>query len=218
MKNFFSVILTLIMLVSLSACGNGNKGSGKTLCEQGLDVASLMVEATRTEKYVEIYSPSSELGKMIKEIGEGDYETLEAVYAITIDDGKFHEILEVDNYDEISERLQAALRSRMFGSMITQINGMGSAEELAVSSICTHGKTFVDDSITDNTIYLYVYEDALPIAVTFTVGEDGAVSAAGAFIMYDKFFCGSVEEVEKSFRAFNVEVSEVDYTTVYEEK
>ena len=148
---------------------------------------------------------------MIKEIGEGDYETLEAVYAITIDDEKFREILEVDNYNEISERLQAALRNRMFGSLITQINGMGGTEELAVSSICTHGKTFVDDSITDNTIYLYVYEDALPIAVTFTVGEGGAVSASGTFIMYDGFSCGSVEEVEESFRAFDVEVSEIDY-------
>lgn len=218
MKKCLSVLLTLIMLVSVSACGNGSKGSGKTLYEQGLDVASLMVEATRTEKYVEIYSSSSELGKMIKEIGEGDYETLEAVYAITIDDEKFREILEVDNYNEISERLQAALRNRMFGSLITQINGMGGTEELAVSSICTHGKTFVDDSITDNTIYLYVYEDALPIAVTFTVGEDGAVSASGTFIMYDGFSCGSVEEVEESFRAFDVEVSEIDYSSVYEAK
>lgn len=218
MKKCLSVLLTLIMLVSVSACGNGSKGSGKTLYEQGLDVASLMVEATRTEKYVEIYSSSSELGKMIKEIGEGDYETLEAVYAITIDDEKFRGILEVDNYNEISERLQAALRNRMFGSLITQINGMGGTEELAVSSICTHGKTFVDDSITDNTIYLYVYEDALPIAVTFTVGEDGAVSASGTFIMYDGFSCGSVEEVEESFRAFNVEVSEIDYSSVYEAK
>ena len=211
MKKCLSVVLTLVMLVSMSACGNRSKGSGKTLYEQGLDVASLMVEATRTEKYVEIYSSSSELGKMIKEIGEGDYETLEAVYAITIDDEKFRGILEVDNYNEISERLQAALRNRMFGSLITQINGMGGTEELAVSSICTHGKTFVDDSITDNTIYLYVYEDALPIAVTFTVGEDGAVSASGTFIMYDGFSCGSVEEVEESFRAFDVEVSEIDY-------
>ena len=211
MKKCLSVVLTLVMLVSMSACGNRSKGSGKTLYEQGLDVASLMVEATRTEKYVEIYSSSSELGKMIKEIGEGDYETLEAVYAITIDDEKFRGILEVDNYNEISERLQAALRNRMFGSLITQINGMGGTEELAVSSICTHGKTFVDDSITDNTIYLYVYEDALPIAVTFTVGEGGAVSASGTFIMYDGFSCGSVEEVEESFRAFDVEVSEIDY-------
>ena len=218
MKKCLSVVLAFTMLVSVSACGNGSKGSGKTLYEQGLDVASLMVEATRTEKYVEIYSSSSELGKMIKEIGEGDYETLEAVYAITIDDEKFREILEVDNYNEISERLQAALRNRMFGSLITQINGMGGTEELAVSSICTHGKTFVDDSITDNTIYLYVYEDALPIAVTFTVGEDGAVSASGTFIMYDGFSCGSVEEVEESFRAFDVEVSEIDYSSVYEAK
>ena len=62
MKKCLSVVLTLVMLVSVSACGNGSKDSGKTLYEQGLDVASLMVEATRTEKYVEIYSSSSELG------------------------------------------------------------------------------------------------------------------------------------------------------------
>lgn len=211
MKKCLSVLLTLVMLVSMSACGNGGKGSGKTLYEHGLDVASLMVEATRTEQYVEIYAATPALGEIIKEIGEGDYTAPEVVYAVTIDEEELWENTELANFDDISEKLKNATLNRMFGSLITQINGMSGAEELAASSICTQGKTFVDDSITDNTIFLYVYEDALPIAVIFTVGEDGCVSAAGTFIMYDKFECSSVSEIKKSFSAFDVEVSEVDY-------
>lgn len=59
-------------------------------------------------------------------------------------------------------------------------------------------------------IYLYTYDNAKPVAITFTVGEDGSVSASGTFVMYDKFNCGSVEEIKAFFSDLNVEVIEVD--------
>ena len=58
-------------------------------------------------------------------------------------------------------------------------------------------------------IYLYTYENARPVAVTFSVGENQAVSASGMFIMYDGFTCGSAAEIESFFSDISVDVSEV---------
>lgn len=58
-------------------------------------------------------------------------------------------------------------------------------------------------------IYLYTYENAFPVAVTFTVGEDGSVSASGIFVLYEEFTCGSAEEIEAFFSDLGVVVNEV---------
>lgn len=45
----------------------------------------------------------------------------------------------------------------------------------------------ISENTTENVICLYTYEGAAPIAVTFTLGEDNAVSATGTFVLYDGF-------------------------------
>ena len=77
------------------------------------------------------------------------------------------------------------------------------------SSVCTVGKTFVNENATEDVIYLYTYENALPVAVTFTIGEDQAVSASGVFVMYDGFTCGSADEIKSFFSDIIVDVTEV---------
>ena len=77
---------------------------------------------------------------------------------------------------------------------MTQINGMSGVENLAASSVCKVGKTFVNENANEDVIYLYTYEEAKPIAVTFTVSEDNAVSATGVFVMYEGFTCDSMED------------------------
>ena len=45
--------------------------------------------------------------------------------------------------------------------------------------------------------------------MTFTVGEDKAISATGVFVMFDEFTCGSVDEIKAFFHPVPVEVEEV---------
>ena len=44
--------------------------------------------------------------------------------------------------------------------------------------------------------------------LTFTVGEDGAVSANGVFVLYDEFTCDSADEIKAFFNDI-AEVTEV---------
>ncbi len=202
-------VLAIMLLVNIFVSNKG-KSSGKTLYEQGLEVVSLMVEATRSEKYVEIYTGSAEIKEIVQGIGAGDYTTPKAVYTMTASDEVLLGLSELVDLEGESVELKSTLTKKAFGTLITQLNGMSGVEKLAAASVCTMVKTFVDENLTENVIYIYMYEDALPVAVTFIMGEDGSVSANGTFIMYDEFAHGSAEDIRAFFGEYSIVVNELE--------
>ena len=209
-KRLMSMFLVIIMTISLCACGennaSGNSASDKSLYEQGLGVIALMAEAAQAEEYVGAYTGNPEIMEIIQNIGTGDYTTPTAVYSLSVSDEVLLGMLGLENLNGISAKLKENLLSRSFGSLITQINGYAGVNNLAASSVLTLGKSFVDSSLTEDVIYIYTFENALPVAVSFTVGENGSVSAGGNFIMYEEFTCVSVEEVQEFFSEFGAEL------------
>ena len=208
-SNALAVVIALIMVFSLSACNQAGSAGTKSLYAQGLEVVQLMSEMAQSEEYVKFYTGSDEIGSMIQTIGSGDFASPQAVYAISVADENLSAIMGLGNLDGVSEKLQGFLKQRVLASLVTQVNAMGGTESLAASSICTAGKIFVNEGATEDVIYLYVYENAAPVAVTFIIGENQAVSASGMFILYDGFTCGSAEEIKSFFQYITVEVSEV---------
>ena len=205
-----AIIITLVMVLSLTACfSNESDAETKSLYVQGLEVVQLMSEITHNEEYVGIHTGSSELKAVIENISIGDYSSPKAVYSISITDENLAAMSELTNLDNASEELENFLMQRVLGSLMTQINGMSGVTNLAAASVCTVGKTFVDENADGNVIYLYTYENATPVAVTFTVGEDKAISATGVFVMYDGFTCGSADEIKSYFSDITIEVTEV---------
>lgn len=204
-----AAMIVLIMVFNLSACSKESHAETKSLYAQGLEVVKLMSEMAQTEEYAGIYTGISEIRTVIQNIGSGDFSSPKAVYAISIADDDLAAMAELGNLDNASEELKNYIMQRTFPVLITQINAMSGTTNLAVSSVCSVGKTFVNENATENVIYLYVYENAVPVAVIFTVGENHAVSASGMFIMYDGFTCGSADEIKSSFRYITVDVSEV---------
>lgn len=213
-RKWIGTLMVLAMAVSLLACGGagttGSAASDKSLYEQGLEVISLMAEAASSEEYVGAYTGNPEIMGIIQNVGAGDYTTPKAVYSISVNEEILLAMLGLENLDGISAELKDTLLSRTFSSLITQINGYAGVNNLAASGVLTLGKTFVDSSLTEDAIYIYTYENALPVAVTFSVGENGAVSAGGNFIMYEDFACGSVAEVQEFFSEFGAVVNEVE--------
>lgn len=204
------ISITVIMVLCLSACSKSeSKPEKKSLYAQGLEIVQLMVEMTQTEEYVDIYTGDSKIKTVIQNIGSGNYSAPKAVYSISFTEENLAEMAELNNLGEASEGLKDFMLQRVLGTLMTQINGMSGVENLAASSVCTVGKTFVNENADGNVVYLYTYEAATPVAVTFTVGEDKAISATGVFVMYDEFTCGSVDEIKAFFHPVPVEVEEV---------
>ena len=213
-KKMICTLVALVMTISLCACGgtgaSGSNTSGKSLYEQGLGVISLMSEAASAEEYAGAYTGNPEILAIIQNVGAGDYTAPKAVYSLSVSDEVLLSMLGLENLNGISAELKENLLSRSFGSLIIQINGYAGVNNLAASSVLTLGKSFVDSSLTEDVIYIYTFENAFPVAVTFSVGENGAVSAGGNFIMYEEFACGTLAEVQEFFSEFGAVVAEVE--------
>lgn len=220
----FAIIGIPVLVLCLSACGNSESNTaGKSLYTQGLEIIQLMNEAAQSEEYINIYTENSEIKSIVQNISAGDYSAPKAVYAISITDENLAAsvyaisttdenlaaIEELTSPDNPSEMLKSFLMQKIFSSVMTQINGLSSVENLIATSICTVSRCFVNENVNDNIIYLYTYDNAVPVAVTFIVGENHAVSASGVFILHDEFTCDSTDEIKSFFSDITVDVTEV---------
>ncbi len=157
----------------------------KSLSDHGMDVISMMSDMVRNDGYSEIYGGDiSDLSETAK---AGDYSVPKAVYEIAISDGYLSSAYESACFEGFSEPIENYMRSRMISGMSAQINAMAGADNVAAGSIFTAGKTFVSEEISEDTLYLYVFESGVPVMISFITGEDMSVSAGGTFIFNDDF-------------------------------
>jgi len=204
-KKGICAVLLLTLIFALTGCGEK-----KRLVDHGMEVVELIEEAINSKEYVMIYSASEQITRVIEEVAEGDFSELEAVYSIRIDEDDLLEMADVD-LDDMPESLQKVMKSKMAGSVANMINARSGAEKLATSSIISMGKTFAFKEEVENQIYLYIFEDAKPIMVSFVAGEDKTVSAGGTVIFADDFECDSADDVEDLLREYDADVEEIEY-------
>lgn len=208
-KRLFTIGLSLALASGLCACNTNtaNTEPEKSLYTQGLELISLMNEMTENNSYINAYTGNGEISAIIQEIGADDYSKPEAVYALTFPESTLNTLTELAALENASEELSNSLKAKMPSVLMTQLNAMGGTTTLAATSVCTAGKTFVNHEMTENTTYLYTYADAAPIAVSFALGENHAISASGTFILYDGFTSGSAEEIESFFEEIGVDAT-----------
>ena len=196
------VFLMVFLAFSLCACEgqNSDKISGKTLLEHGLDVVATMDEMAGSDEYISFYSGSKELAEIVKDIGKGDHSAPVAVYKVTITKEAMDAWDMLSGLEGLSENLKTAMRQKAFGAaLITQINAQSGATTLAATSVCTAGKTFVSTEGNGDAIYLYVYENACPAAVSFVRGEDDSVAATGTFLLNEELDTSNPEVLAEFF-------------------
>ncbi len=194
------IVIALIMVPGLSACSESKDNADtKSFYAQGLEVIQLMSEMARTEEYLNSVGAGSSQIEVIQKIGTGDYSSPKAVYAISVTDDNLAAMTELNRLGNASEELRNYLMQRVFGSLMTVINGMSSTVSVTASTVCSAGKTFVNQNAAEDVIYLYTYEDASSVAVTFIIGEEQTVSASGTFVLNDQFTCGSADEIKSFF-------------------
>lgn len=201
MKKIFSLIAVFALIFSLSACqrtpDTTNSGS-KTgnLADDGMKVISLMNEMISNDEYgLMVLNNYADYVERINDIRRGSYATPKAVYEIKMDTRR---ILNSD-----AEGLPEALKEYVGGmtnaSVASYINSAESLDGVAVSSLFSATVAFVDESVKEDAIYLYAFEDGYPIFVNFTCGEDGAVIASGNFIMNLQLYPDSADNIEQFF-------------------
>lgn len=211
-KRIVAIAMAFALLLSLCACGGESTSTseGKALLDHGLDVIATMDEMADSDEYINFYTASKDMAEIVKKIRKGDHSAPVAVYKITIAKEAIEAWDMLSGLDGLSENLKTAMRQKSFGAaLITQINAQNGATTLAATTICTAGKTFVSTEGDGDAIYLYVYENACPAAVSFVRGEDNTVSASGTFILNDGFDAGSPESLEAFFGEVGAVIEEV---------
>ena len=211
-KRIVAIAMAFALLLSLCACGGESTSTseGKALLDHGLDVIATMEEMADSDEYINFYTASKDMAEIVKKIRKGDHSAPVAVYKITIAKEAIEAWDMLSGLDGLSENLKTAMRQKAFGAaLITQINAQNGATTLAATTICTAGKTFVSTEGDGDAIYLYVYENTCPAAVSFVRGEDNTVSASGTFILNDGFDAGSPESLEAFFGEVGAMIEEI---------
>ncbi len=203
MKKILGIIalaLTVVLAFSFAGCGKDtvdSKPQTKSLYDHGLELISLMEEMATSDSYVPMYSGSNDLKEIVSVVGTGDYTEPKAVYKLIVNKDILRILTGMQIEGDLSDELTEYVSSRTYSTIPTQINAKGGANVLAAASVCTAGKTFVSTEADNNAIYLYTFENGLPVMVTFTEGEDNAVSASGCFIFYDEFPSDSIDDMKQ---------------------
>ena len=216
MKRSRIFLLAIIMAAVLSACGSSESATGKSnssTYQKGLEVVALLDEMVQNDTYVQLYTASAEIQEIVETVATGDYSEPSVVYQISLPGESLSALAEAMggnvSMDGMSPELTRAVEQKLIGAVISQVNAMGGAANLAAMSVCTAGKTFVNEELSEDVIYLYVYENAAPAAVTFLRGDDGIVSATGTFLLSEDLNTESEQSVSEFFGELGVEVSVV---------
>ena len=179
-------IAWLLLCVFLAASLSGCSKPDKTAYDHGLELVETMAELAKSEAYLALTTGSATVTEKLLPVQEGEVGEPAAVYTVTLGEDYLSAMAEWNEISEIPDSIKEVANQKLIGAFATQILAYSGAQELAASAVCAAGKTFVDKSLTESVIYLYVFENCPPAAVTFIPGEDGAVSASGLFLLYDE--------------------------------
>ncbi len=197
-----ALCLAVLLACGLFAgCSRTNPQS--VLYRRGMSIIYTMCDMAESD-YIELQYGSSlaapldtvyENGMTFREQMKGEYyKTADAVFRIeaTVDmsdsatDGLSEELLE--RY-EITSAI-------IIPSYMTV--GIDGASKQARIAIVTASELFTCEGLRENTVfhYLYVFQEGLPVIVTYHVGRDGAVQATGKFMINKELNLTSEEEMK----------------------
>jgi hypothetical protein len=179
--------------------------NSRSLTEYGEDVISLMTEMLESEEYKSMYDLPSEYDDEINMLREGNYSESIAVYEILVpEDELLDVVLDIDKED-LSKELYEYLCSSAYSSFATLINRISGSNSMVLSSAFTASKNYVSKDIDENKIYLFVFENGYPIAVTFVANGEGAVHAVGHFIINDEFITEDENSIKESCEKMGID-------------
>ncbi len=205
-KCILVMAMTIITMLMLGGCGEEQSG-GKSLREHGMDLVRIMEEMVKNDNYGKLVGgDNSTLEELRIQLAAGDYTSPEAVYEMSVP--SIQSILTLVNESEgsydFSDALNRQLDNKSASVLVNQLNAMKGTAALACSSLYTAGKSFVSNELSENTIYVYTFENGYPVAVVFTAGEDHAVTAQGTFILSEDIYGKSFDILQSLLKELGI--------------
>ncbi len=189
----------------------------KSLAEHGMDLIALIQDMVTDNVYVSVYMGSAPaVSEEIAKLAEGDYSTPQAIYKITVPNLAAYldaAIAASGGSAFLSDPLKEYMQGRMILTVSSMVNNVYGSAAIAAASICTAAKTFVSYELTENMIFVYVFENAHPVLITFFQGDDSTVSATAIPLFAELPASASADDVKALFanKGFEIVVEEVEF-------
>ncbi len=210
-------MLLVTSCILLLGCGIKKTDSEIPLYKKGLEVIEKMDLMAECKEYIGLMTSNSQMEELIDKIGEKDYTKPNTVYQITIPKEKIQSLLSLVNEEEIQlpEQILPDVYRRFLTAVPTSLNAMEGTEVIAVTAMLMADMDFLYKDLTENTIYLYLYQDAYSAAVLFSPMDQGIVRAQGNFIVNDQLLWNLTEEeiiemLESTGYLFGCEIQKIE--------
>ncbi len=208
MKKFSIIIFAFLIALAMTACGKShNSHNEEALFDLGIEVAKTMQEMVYSDEYISLYA-AIEFEDEIVKFQATDYDSPIAVYSVEIPSAK--DVLSklgsknIDDYDKLSDNLKEQLDHRVsFSSIISSINAQIGTNTMALCSLLTATKYDKDIELDKSIAYLYVFEEGIPIVVTFT----NSGYANGQFLLLSD--SKSYEDISGIFNKYSCKVDKI---------
>ena len=200
MKKLIAIIAALSILMTLCSCDTG--GDETALYDKGLEITSIMDEMLDSEDYLSMLGLPQAASELAEEIAAEDRSTPKTVYSVTLSMENINSNIPVGT----SERIVKKIHDTAASSSISAVNSYQGADYAVLAAATSHSTTFVNRSLKDSVIYIYIYENATPVAIVFCVGDGGAVSATGMLLFRE---LSSEDDIKNIFGMYNPTVEKI---------
>ena len=209
-KKHIILFFSLFIMINCSLCfaKDKNTESDNLLYQHGLSMISVMDEMAANKTWISAFSKTDVFQNIISDMSKIEHEKVKSVYKITEDINYY--LIEPIEVKKLSEELRIYLLNILQNSVITDINAFGGADNLFASSICSYEKTFISRETKESVIFLYTFEKAVPVIISFVVGDNNTVSATASFILTKDFDIDNIQDVQKYFYDYSPQIEVLD--------
>ena len=173
----FLIALTLVLTPALALAEAAEPVS---LTERGLDLIRYTASLASDPSYVAMYSASQDVEALVSAFAAGSYDRAQSVYLLSFSDSALTAMAgDALSGQDMTPAVREYIRNRLPSALLSSVNARQGVNQIAAASILSQSRLFVDEAVTEPMIYIYVFDDSTVVAVTFTPGEGGAVSASG---------------------------------------
>lgn len=211
-KKHIILFFSLFIMINCSLCfaKDKNTESDNLLYQKGLSMISVMDEMAANKTWISAFSKTDVFQNIISDMSKIEHKKVKSVYKINITEDINYYLIEPIEVKKLSEELRIYLLNILQDSVITDVSAFGGDDILFASSICSYEKTFVSRETKENVIFLYTFEKAVPVLISFVVGDNNTVSATASFILTKDFNIDNVQDVQKYFYDYSPQIEVLD--------
>lgn len=186
------IVLAALLLVAGMPCAlatDDDAVNDAFFLRESLSLTQLMRTLVGSETYVQMMTSSQEMLDLADEIAAYDYAAPSRVMLFRLDSDRLLQMVAMmAEMDEISpidlpEDALAYVQQRVVSSVPSMINGRGGTTMLALSSMASAGRTYVQPAVPiQSTVVCLFFEDTPYITMTtFVQSGDETISASASF-------------------------------------